>query len=132
LSQDIRQAFTGRRKSAIARIRLVEGGAGFVINGKPASVYMQDNALAIESIEAPLRVVKLHKECGIIVTVGGGGRSSQAQAIRLGIARALCSLKDSYRAPLRQKGLLTQDSRCKERRKYGLKKARKAPQYSKR
>jgi small subunit ribosomal protein S9 len=132
LSQGILRTFTGRRKSAIARIQLVEGGAGLIINGKPGSMYMQDNALAIASIEAPLKLVKLNKECGIIVTVEGGGLSSQAQAIRLGIARALSALKDPYRPSLRAGGLLTQDSRCKERRKYGLKKARKAPQYSKR
>ena len=132
VSQEILRMYTGRRKSAIARIQLVEGGDGLVINGKPGSVYMQENALAIASIEAPLRLVKLHKECGIIVSVEGGGLSSQAQAIRLGIARALSAFKAPYRAALREKGLLTQDSRCKERRKYGLKKARKAPQYSKR
>lgn len=132
VSQEMIKMFTGRRKSAIARIQLVEGGEGLLINGKPGSVYMQENALAIASIEAPLRLVKLHKECGIIVSVEGGGLSSQAQAIQLGIARALCAFKAPYRAALRDKGLLTQDSRCKERRKYGLKKARKAPQYSKR
>ena len=124
--------FIGRRKSAIAQVKLVEGGEEFVINGKPASIYLQENGLAITSIEAPLRVVKLQKKCGIIVTVEGGGLTGQAQAIQLGIARALSVLKPSYRASLKEKGLLTRDSRCKERRKYGLKKARKAPQFSKR
>ncbi len=132
MSQEILRMFTGRRKSSIARIQIVEGRDGLIINGKPGSVYMQDNALAIATIEAPLKLVKLNKECGIIVTVEGGGLSSQAQAIRLGIARALSAFKAPYRVLLREKGLLTQDSRCKERRKYGLKKARKAPQYSKR
>ncbi len=124
--------FTGRRKSAIAQVKLVEGSSDVVINGKPAAVYMQENAFAIASMEAPLRVVKLQKKCGIIITVRGGGLTGQAEAIQLGIARALSVLKPSFRASLKEKGLLTRDSRCKERRKYGLKKARKAPQFSKR
>jgi small subunit ribosomal protein S9 len=124
--------FTGRRKSAIAQVRLIEGNGKFLINGQPADIYLQGNALALASVEAPLRVVKMQKKYGIIVTVEGGGLTGQAQAIRLGIARALSTLKDSYRAPLKEKGLLTRDARCKERRKYGLKKARKAPQFSKR
>ena len=124
--------FTGRRKSAIAQVKLVEGGNDVIINGKPAAVYMQENAFAITSMEAPLRIVKLQKKCGIIITVRGGGLTGQAEAIQLGIARALSLLKTSYRASLKEKGLLTRDSRCKERRKYGLKKARKAPQFSKR
>ena len=95
-------------------------------------VYMQQIASAITSMEAPLRAVKLQKKCGIIVIVKGGGLTGQAEAIQLGIARALSVLKPSYRASLKEKGLLTRDSRCKERRKYGLKKARKAPQFSKR
>jgi small subunit ribosomal protein S9 len=124
--------FTGRRKSAIAQVKLVEGGNDVIINGKSAALYMQENAFAITSMEAPLRIVKLQKKCGIIITVRGGGLTGQAEAIQLGIARALSVLKASYRASLKEKGLLTRDSRCKERRKYGLKKARKAPQFSKR
>ena len=124
--------FTGRRKSAIAQVQLIEGNGNFVINGQPADLYLQGNALALASVEAPLRVVKMQKKYGIIVTVEGGGLTGQAQAIRLGIARALSVLKNSYRASLKEKGLLTRDARCKERRKYGLKKARKAPQFSKR
>jgi small subunit ribosomal protein S9 len=132
LSQEFSTVFTGRRKCAIAQVKLIEGGGELVINGKPASVYMQENAFAITSIEAPLRVVKLQKKCGIIVNVEGGGLTAQAQAIKLGIARALSALKPSFRASLKEKGLLSRDARCKERRKYGLKKARKAPQFSKR
>ena len=124
--------FTGRRKSAMAQVKLVEGGNDVIINGKSAAVYMQENAFAITAMEAPLRIVKLQKKCGIIITVRGGGLTGQAEAIQLGIARALSLLKASYRASLKEKGLLTRDSRCKERRKYGLKKARKAPQFSKR
>lgn len=126
------QVFTGRRKSAIAQVKIVEGDGEVIVNGKPAAVYMQQIASAITSMEAPLRAVKLQKKCGIIVTVKGGGLTGQAEAIQLGIARALSVLKPSYRASLKEKGLLTRDSRCKERRKYGLKKARKAPQFSKR
>ena len=124
--------FTGRRKSAIAQVQLTEGSSEFIINGQPANVYLQRNALALASVEAPLRVVKMQKKYGIIVNVEGGGLTGQAQAIRLGIARALSVTNDSYRASLKEKGLLTRDARCKERRKYGLKKARKAPQFSKR
>ncbi len=124
--------FTGRRKSAIAQVQLTEGNGEFFINGQPAHIYLQGNALALASVEAPLRVVKMQKKYGIIVNVEGGGLTGQAQAIRLGIARALSVLKDSYRGSLKEKGFLTRDARCKERRKYGLKKARKAPQFSKR
>ena len=102
--------FTGRRKSAIAQVQLTEGSGEFVINGQPAPVYLQGNALALASVEAPLRVVKMQKKYGIIVNVEGGGLTGQAQAIRLGIARALSVLKDSYRASLKEKGSL--NARC--------------------
>ncbi len=122
----------GRRKSAIAQIKLVSGIGEFTINGQRAAEYMQGDSLSIDIIEAPIKAVKLQKRCDIIVKVKGGGLKGQAQAIRLGIARALCDYESSYRTSLKEKGYLTRDSRIKERRKYGLKKARKAPQYSKR
>jgi small subunit ribosomal protein S9 len=124
--------FTGRRKSAIAQVRVVEGGGQFFINGMPAVDYMQCNHISLESMEAPCKAVSLEKRYDIIVKVAGGGLVGQGQAIQLGVARALSALETSHRATLKEKGFLRRDSRCKERRKYGLKKARKAPQFSKR
>ena len=124
--------FTGRRKSAIAQVRLVEGGGKFHINGMPAADYMQCNHISLGRIEAPCKAVSLERKYDIIVKVEGGGLVGQAEAIQLGVARALCTLEISYRSILKEKGFLRRDSRCKERRKYGLKKARKAPQFSKR
>jgi small subunit ribosomal protein S9 len=124
--------FTGRRKSAIAQVRLVEGGGEFHINGMPAADYMQCNHISLGRIEAPCKAVSLERKYDIIVKVEGGGLVGQAEAIQLGVARALCTLEISYRSILKEKGYLRRDSRCKERRKYGLKKARKAPQFSKR
>lgn len=125
--------FTGRRKSAIAQVRLVEGGAGeFFINGMPAADYMQCNYISLGAMEAPCKAVSLERKYNIIVKVEGGGLVGQAQAIQLGVARALSTIETSSRAILKEKGFLRRDSRCKERRKYGLKKARKAPQFSKR
>ena len=124
--------FTGRRKSAIAQVRLIEGAGEFHINGMPAVDYMQCNHISLGGIEAPCKAVSLERRYDIIVKVEGGGLAGQAQAIQLGVARALCTLESSYRAILKEKGFLRRDSRCKERRKYGLKKARKAPQFSKR
>ncbi len=124
--------FTGRRKSAIAQVRVVEGAGEFHINGMPASTYMQHNHMSLDAIEAPCKIVSLERKYDVIVKVEGGGLVGQAEAIRLGVARALSTLEPSYRAPLKEKGFLRRDSRCKERRKYGLKKARKAPQFSKR
>lgn len=124
--------FTGRRKSAIAQVRVVEGEGEFHINGIPAAIYMQGNHMSLGAIEAPCKIVSLERKYDVIVKVEGGGLAGQAEAIRLGVARALSTLEPSYRAPLKEKGFLRRDSRCKERRKYGLKKARKAPQFSKR
>ena len=124
--------FIGRRKSAIAQVRVVEGGGEFRINGIPAADYMQCNHISLGRIEAPCKAVSLERKYDIIVKVEGGGLVGQAQAIQLGVARALSTLETSYRAVLKEKGFLRRDSRCKERRKYGLKKARKAPQFSKR
>lgn len=123
---------TGRRKSAVAQVKLVDGSGQFIINGKLGLNYMQENAFCFLLIQAPFNLLKLDKKYDIIVKVEGGGLLGQAQAIQLGIARALASFETSYRSSLKSKGFLTRDSRCKERRKYGLKKARKAPQFSKR
>ncbi len=122
----------GRRKSAIAQIKLIRGNGEFIINGKSGLSYMQENPSFLLAIQAPLDLLGLQKNYTVIVKVTGGGLAGQADAIRLGVARALCLLEESYRSSLRLKGFLTRDSRIKERRKYGLKKARKAPQFSKR
>ncbi len=123
---------TGRRKSSIAEVQLIPGNGEFVINKKPGTLYMQENPGLIFKIQAPLDLLGLQKDFKTIVKVKGGGVVGQADAIQLGLARALCEVDLNYRSPLKLKGFLTRDSRCKERKKYGLKKARKAPQYSKR
>nr|YP_010330216.1 ribosomal protein S9 [Porphyridium aerugineum]UNJ17932.1 ribosomal protein S9 [Porphyridium aerugineum] len=123
---------TGRRKTSIARVRLVPGSGELMINKKEANAYLQYNPNQIATARKPLTVLGLENEYNIIVSAYGGGLSSQADAIRLGIARALCLVNPEYRSSLKSNGLLTRDAREKERKKYGLKKARKASQYSKR
>lgn len=122
----------GRRKSAIAQVEISKGTGDFFINGKPASLYMQQDSSRLLAIQAPLDILQLQKQFDITIIVKGGGLDGQSQAIKLGIAKALADPKFSYRACLKEKGYLTTDARCKERKKYGLKKARKAPQFSKR
>jgi small subunit ribosomal protein S9 len=124
--------FTGRRKSAIAQVKIIAGAGDFYINGISASEYMQGNHISLGGMEAPCKAISLEKKYDIVVKVEGGGLVGQSQAIQLGVARALSTLETSYRTILKEKGFLRRDSRCKERRKYGLKKARKAPQFSKR
>lgn len=123
---------SGRRKSSVAQVRLVPGIGEITINGKTANDYLQKDAVSLHVIEEPLKTVYLEDKCHLIIKVKGGGLKGQAKAIQLGVARALSAYEPSYRAPLKEKGFLTRDSRVKERRKYGLKKARKAPQFSKR
>lgn len=123
---------TGRRKSAIARVRLVPGSGQLIINGKPGDLYLQFNPSYLAVSKAPLETLGLENEYDILVNVAGGGLTGQADSIRLGVARALCQLDPENRKPLKVEGYLTRDPRAKERKKYGLHKARKAPQYSKR
>lgn len=123
---------TGRRKTAIARVRIVPGTGTVTINGKPGDLYLQFNPKYILGVKAPLETLGLENEYDILVNAHGGGVTGQAEAIRLGVARALCELAPENRKPLKVEGYLTRDPRSKERRKYGLRKARKAPQYSKR
>ncbi|KHN21010.1 30S ribosomal protein S9, chloroplastic [Glycine soja] len=123
---------TGRRKSAIARVVLQEGTGKFIINYRDAKEYLQGNPLWLQYIKVPLITLGYESNYDVFVKAEGGGLSGQAQAISLGIARALLKVSEDHRAPLRQEGLLTRDSRVVERKKVGLKKARKAPQYSKR
>jgi len=123
---------TGRRKSAVARVRLVPGSGQIVINGKPGDLYLQFNAEYLSVAKAPLETLGLENEYDILVNAHGGGLTGQADAVRLGVARALCQLDPDNRKPLKIEGYLTRDPRAKERKKYGLRKARKAPQFSKR
>jgi small subunit ribosomal protein S9 len=123
---------TGRRKSSVARVRLVPGSGQLLINGRPGDLYLQFNPSYLAAAKAPLETLGLENEYDILVNVHGGGLTGQADSIRLGVARALCELDPENRKPLKVEGYLTRDPRCKERKKYGLHKARKAPQYSKR
>lgn len=123
---------TGRRKSAIARVRLVPGSGELTINKRPGNIYFNQIASYIQSIKAPLETLGLENDYDILVTSHGGGLTGQADAVKLGIARALCELAPENRQPLKVEGYLTRDPRAKERKKYGLHKARKAHQYSKR
>jgi len=150
----------GRRKEAVAQVQIVRGSGQFIINNKIAQEYLHNNSCSLLSVKAPFDVLSGHKTeltvnestslnletFDTIVKVKGGGLIGQAEAIKLGVARALCdieslsmsghsnemSIQTEIRKQLKTKGYLTQDSRVKERRKYGLKKARKASQYHKR
>jgi small subunit ribosomal protein S9 len=124
-------AGTGRRKEAVARVRLLEGSGKFELNGRPLESYFPSRAHRM-IVTTPLRLVGREKDFDVVAHLDGGGVSGQAGALRQGIARALLELDPSLRPQLKKEGLLTRDAREKERRKYGLKKARKAPQYSKR
>ncbi len=123
---------TGRRKSSVARVRLVPGNGLLTVNGKPGDLYFQFNAGYLSVAKAPLETLGLENEYDILVKAHGGGLTGQSDSIRLGVARALCQLDPDNRSPLKIEGYLTRDPRAKERKKYGLHKARKAPQFSKR
>lgn len=123
---------TGRRKTSVVRVRLVPGTGELKINGKPGDLYLQFNPTYIATAKSPLESLGLENEYDVLVNAHGGGLTGQADAIRLGVARALCELDPENRKPLKLEGYLTRDPRAKERKKYGLRKARKAPQYSKR
>ena len=122
----------GRRKEANAKIKILQGSGQILINGQKLNSYIQKNLIYRSIISKPLEVLGLTNKYDILAQVKGSGLKCQMDAIQLGIARALCNLNPSYKVPLKVKGFLKRDSRSKERRKYGLKKARKAPQFSKR
>lgn len=122
---------TGRRKESIVRVRLIEGTGRFQLNGRLLEEYFTSRAQRM-IVTAPLRTVEKEKELDVIASLEGGGTSGQAGALQHGIARALVDLDASLRGILKKEGFLRRDAREKERKKYGLKKARKAPQYSKR
>lgn len=122
----------GRRKGATARIRLVSGKGEISINNKPAKEYFADSASLLKELERPFAVLEQVNKYNISVLVNGGGHSGQADAIRLGIAKALVELNPDYKATLRKAELLGRDPREKERKKFGLKGARKQRQFTKR
>ena len=122
---------TGRRKSSVARVRLVEGTGKITINGKDIEEVFDLETLKV-IVRQPLTVTNTLTKYDVICSVCGGGVSGQAGAIRHGIARALNEANSEYRPALKSNGFLTRDPRMKERKKYGMKKARKAPQFSKR
>ena len=125
-------AATGRRKEAIARVRLVPGTGKWTINGRDLETYFP-NKVHQQLINEPFVALDIQERFDVIARITGGGISGQAGALRLGIARALNEIdEDGNRPTLKKAGFLTRDARVKERKKYGLKKARKAPQYSKR
>ncbi|MBA3738408.1 MAG: 30S ribosomal protein S9 [Actinobacteria bacterium] len=122
---------TGRRKEAVARVRLIPGTGEFLINGRSLDEYFPTRVHRMVA-QSPLRSIERDKEFDVVASITGGGVNGQAGALRLGIARALLELDPELRGQLKAEGFLRRDAREKERRKYGLKKARKAPQYSKR
>ena len=122
---------TGRRKNAIARVRLTEGSGKITINGKDKNEFFGMETLKV-IVKQPLTVTNTTAKYDVIAKVTGGGFTGQAGAVRHGIARALNEANAEFRPALKQNGFLTRDPRMKERKKYGLKKARKAPQFSKR
>ncbi len=123
---------TGRRKTAVARVRLLPGEGEIVVNGRSPETHF-GGTFSDAELRLPFRVTGTEGRFNVMVKVEGGGMTGQAGAVRLGIARALLQVDpEANRLPLRQAGLLTRDPRMKERKKFGLKRARKAPQYTKR
>lgn len=122
---------TGRRKTSIARVRLMPGNGKITVNGRELKEYLQLDTLLLIA-RRPLTLTDTAEKYDVVVRVVGGGLSGQAGAISHGIARALVKSSETYKKELKDAGLLTRDSRMKERKKYGLKKARKASQFSKR
>ncbi len=122
---------TGRRKRAVARVRVRSGSGTVTVNGRTMDDYFPSRTHRMQVLE-PLRLTETAEVYDVDVTLHGGGPTGQAGAVRMGLARALCAIDREMRSPLKKAGLLTRDAREKESKKYGLKKARKAPQYSKR
>nr|YP_009059294.1 ribosomal protein S9 [Eunotia naegelii]AHI51241.1 ribosomal protein S9 [Eunotia naegelii] len=122
----------GKRKHAIARVFLLPGEGNLIINRISGDKYLQYNANYLNAVWSPLEKLNLNKQFNIVAFVKGGGLTGQTEAIQLGVARLLCKMQKENRPILKPFGFLTRDSRIKERKKYGLRKARKAPQYSKR
>tara|TARA_B100000900_G_C20536988_1_gene698814 strand:+ start:482 stop:871 length:390 start_codon:yes stop_codon:yes gene_type:complete len=122
---------TGRRKTSVARVTLVEGTGKYTFNGKDISQYFPSPSMKM-TVEKPFKVVNMEGSFDVIVNVSGSGLSAQSDAVSLGISRALLELDKNLRPKLKKAGLLTRDARKVERKKYGLKKARRAEQFTKR
>jgi small subunit ribosomal protein S9 len=122
---------TGRRKSSVARVRLYDGTGRFVLNGRSLDDYFSEPSLRIRVLD-PLKVVDVEGRYDVHATLEGGGTTGQSDALRLGISRALIVIDPELRPALKAEGLLRRDSRRVERKKYGLRKARRAPQFTKR
>jgi len=122
---------TGRRKTSIAKVWVAPGSGRIIINRKPMDEYFGLETLKVD-VKRPLEVTNTSGKFDVIASVKGGGFTGQAGAVRHGIARALLKIDDEFRPMLKKEGFLTRDPRMKERKKYGLKKARRAPQFSKR
>lgn len=131
MAEKVVYSATGRRKASVARVRMMPGEGKITVNDRPLTEYFGLKTLEL-IINQPLEVTDTKGKYDIIANVFGGGFSGQAGAVRHGISRALLKIDADFRASLKKAGLLTRDPRAKERRKYGLKKARKASQYSKR
>ena len=122
----------GRRKEATARVFLIPGNGNLIINKVSGEKYLQYNTTYLDNIWAPVKKLNLENQFDIVVIVKGGGLTGQTDAIQLGVARLLCTMDPQNRSILKPFGFLSRDSRIKERKKYGLRKARKASQFSKR
>ena len=129
--EKIQYQATGRRKSSVARVRMVPGTGKIMVNDRNFAEYIPSAAVRLDVLQ-PLTLTETTTQYDILVNVRGGGISGQAGAIRLGISRALLQVSPDFRGTLKSAGLLTRDPRSTERKKYGLKKARRAPQFSKR
>ena len=129
--KEVKYYGTGRRKSSVARVYLIPGKGSIKVNGQDVNEYLPHATLVMD-LKQPLEITGTVNRFDIVATVKGGGFTGQAGALRLGIARALLEASADYRSPLKVAGMLTRDSRVKERKHYGLKKARRAPQFSKR
>ena len=132
MAEMIQYRGTGRRKTSVARVRLIPGGKGIEINGKSMAEYFGGRQILSRIVEQPLVLTETLDKFEVKVNVAGGGNSGQAGAIRHGVARALLLSDETLKAALREAGFLTRDSRMVERKKYGKKKARRSPQFSKR
>jgi small subunit ribosomal protein S9 len=121
----------GRRKTSVVRVRLTDGTGAMSLNGRPLEVYFPSMAQRLRILE-PMRMAGFEGRYDITATLEGGGLNGQTDALRLGIARALCEIHPDVRRTLKRAGMLTRDARAVERKKYGLRKARRAPQYTKR
>ena len=132
MAEKIQYLGTGRRKTSVARVRLVPGETGVTINGKDMREYFGGREILAKIVEQPLELTETLNKYGVKVNVNGGGNTGQAGAIRHGVSRALLLTDAELRRALKEAGFLTRDSRMVERKKYGKKKARRSPQFSKR